>query len=170
MGFVGIQNLPEGLSTDAESLRRLSRSDHIAQLAREFATANGDSRDRLAVFRGFGGKSKELLYDLFHLLVVHVRHSTPGCQGQADAMYCALCRVAAGVEEAELDRSTTDLSGRIGDERGRLTHFKMFTARETTSATVTKDAKDCNIINSFAHGVRGIVSVGLNAVAFVNDV
>ena len=46
----------------------------------------------------------------------------------------------------------------------------MLTAPETTSATVSKEVKDCAIINSFAHVARGMVSVGLNAVAFVHDV
>jgi hypothetical protein len=46
----------------------------------------------------------------------------------------------------------------------------MFTARETTTATVTSEARDCSIMSSFAHPVSGMVSVGLNAVALVNDV
>ena len=48
--------------------------------------------------------------------------------------------------------------------------LKIFTARETTTATVTNDARDCSIINNFAQAVSGIVSVGLKAVAFVNEV
>ena len=39
-----------------------------------------------------------------------------------------------------------------------------------TTATVTNEARDCNIISNFAHTVSGIVSVGLKAVALVNDV
>jgi hypothetical protein len=50
------------------------------------------------------------------------------------------------------------------------TQLKMLTARETTTATVSSDAIAWTDINSFAHAVRGIVSVGLKAVAFVNDV
>jgi hypothetical protein len=46
----------------------------------------------------------------------------------------------------------------------------MFTAREMTTATVTDEARDWSIMSSFAHAVSGIVSVGLNAVALVNDV
>ena len=57
-------------------------------------------------------------------------------------------------------RAGEDISGQL----------KMFTARETTTATVTNDARDCSIINNLAHAVRGIVSVGLNAVALVNEV
>ena len=46
----------------------------------------------------------------------------------------------------------------------------MLTARETTTATVTSEARDCNIINNLDHAVSGMVSVGLKAVALVNDV
>ncbi len=42
----------------------------------------------------------------------------------------------------------------------------MFTARATTSPTVTSAATDWTAITSFAIWVSGIVSVGLNAVAF----
>ena len=45
----------------------------------------------------------------------------------------------------------------------------MFTARAATSATVTRADADWAIINAFDHVVSGIVSVGLNAVEFVND-
>jgi hypothetical protein len=45
----------------------------------------------------------------------------------------------------------------------------MFTARAMTSATVANDTADWNIIVIFAHRVSGNVSVGLNAVEFVND-
>ena len=51
-----------------------------------------------------------------------------------------------------------------------LAQFRIFTARDTTTATVTNDARDCSIINNFAQAVSGIVSVGLKAVAFVNEV
>jgi hypothetical protein len=43
----------------------------------------------------------------------------------------------------------------------------MLIAREATIAIVASDADDCSSINIFAAGVNGIVSVGLNAVAFV---
>ena len=48
--------------------------------------------------------------------------------------------------------------------------MRILTALETTSATVRREASDCTIIKSFDQAVRGIVSVGLNAVALVNDV
>jgi hypothetical protein len=47
---------------------------------------------------------------------------------------------------------------------------RIFTARETTTATVTSAARDCSIMRNLAQAVSGIVSVGLNAVALVNDV
>ena len=49
-------------------------------------------------------------------------------------------------------------------------HFKMFTAREATSTTVTMLAAACSIMSVFAQRESGIVSVGLKALAFVNDV
>jgi len=45
----------------------------------------------------------------------------------------------------------------------------MFTARAATSAIVVNDIKDCVNMNNLAVRVRGIVSVGLNAVALVAD-
>jgi hypothetical protein len=33
----------------------------------------------------------------------------------------------------------------------------MFTARDTTTATVTNEASDCNLISNFAQGVSGMV-------------
>ena len=45
----------------------------------------------------------------------------------------------------------------------------MLTAREMTSATVVSDTADWVIMVSFAHRVKGSVSVGLNAVALVNE-
>jgi hypothetical protein len=47
---------------------------------------------------------------------------------------------------------------------------RMFTAREMTRPIVSSDASDWIIISTFAHGVSGMVSVGLNAVTLVNDV
>ena len=51
----------------------------------------------------------------------------------------------------------------------QVVHFRMFTARAITSAAVTRDTAACSIIASFTHRDIGMVSVGLNAVAFVND-
>ena len=48
--------------------------------------------------------------------------------------------------------------------------YSTLTARETTTATVSSEARDCTAISSFAQPVRGIVSVGLKAVALVNEV
>ncbi len=51
----------------------------------------------------------------------------------------------------------------------RATYDRIFTAREATRATVSRDMSDCTNISILAHGVRGKQSVGLNAVAFVNE-
>jgi hypothetical protein len=48
--------------------------------------------------------------------------------------------------------------------------LKMFTAREMTTATVTSDARAWTDMSNLAQAVRGMVSVGLKAVALVNDV
>jgi hypothetical protein len=53
---------------------------------------------------------------------------------------------------------------------GTFAQPRILTAREITTATVINEARDCSIINSFAQGVSGIVSVGLKAVALVNEV
>jgi hypothetical protein len=45
----------------------------------------------------------------------------------------------------------------------------MFTARETTSTATTSEIASSAIIMSFAHGLIAETSVGLNAVAVVND-
>ena len=47
--------------------------------------------------------------------------------------------------------------------------MRTFTARAITSATVASDTADCESMPILAHRVIGTVSVGLNAVAFVND-
>ena len=52
---------------------------------------------------------------------------------------------------------------------GVCTYCNMLTARATTSPIVSSEVSDCRLIRIFANGVKGIVSVGLNAVAFVND-
>jgi len=46
---------------------------------------------------------------------------------------------------------------------------RMFTARAATRSTVTAESVDSAAINAFAGRVRGMASVGLNAVAFVSD-
>ena len=55
--------------------------------------------------------------------------------------------------------------------RGNRTphHPRMFTARATTNPTVIRATSDWPAISDLAMGVSGIVSVGLNAVALVND-
>jgi hypothetical protein len=54
-----------------------------------------------------------------------------------------------------------------GRERG--SYFKMFTARATTRIPTTKEIASSAIIMSFAHGLTGEVSVGLNAIAQLKE-
>ena len=53
-----------------------------------------------------------------------------------------------------------------GRQQGR---YRMLTARAITSAPTPSDTADWTAIVSLAHRASGITSVGLNAVAFVND-
>ena len=46
---------------------------------------------------------------------------------------------------------------------------RMFTARATTITASVRLIADCTSISIFAQRLSGIASVGLNAVAFVND-
>ena len=88
-------------------------------------------------------------------------------------------RHAVATEDVDLDVVPDGLAvdqqpvhvedGRV-DRHRRPRQLRMFTARDTTRATVRSDARDCTIMRIFAHGVSGMVSVGLNAVALVNDV
>src|SRR6202050_5334368 len=55
------------------------------------------------------------------------------------------------------------------DCRRRRAYWRMVTARATTNPIVTRETSDCALMMLFAVGVSGIVSVGLNAVAFVSD-
>lgn len=50
-------------------------------------------------------------------------------------------------------------------QAGRDHQFRMFTLRAITSASSTKPEIACTIMNSFARTLRGITSVGLNAIA-----
>ena len=47
---------------------------------------------------------------------------------------------------------------------------RMFTARATTRIASTSETEDSMVMANFAHLESGMTSVGLNAVAFVNDV
>ena len=47
--------------------------------------------------------------------------------------------------------------------------MRTFTARAITKAKVSKATAACTSISIFAHRERGMTSVGLNAVALVND-
>jgi len=45
----------------------------------------------------------------------------------------------------------------------------MLTARAATSSTVSDESADSAAISSFAQRLRGIASVGLNAIELVNE-
>ena len=49
------------------------------------------------------------------------------------------------------------------------TYLRMLTARAMTRAAMTSETRAWTSMVSFAHRVNGMVSVGLNAVALVND-
>jgi hypothetical protein len=51
----------------------------------------------------------------------------------------------------------------------QIAYWRMFTARATTITARLNDIADCASISIFAHRLSGIVSVGLNAAAFVNE-
>ena len=74
-------------------------------------------------------------------------------------------RREAGPRQQRLLRMTRLRQSPAADRR----HCRTFTARATTSAAVTKAIADCVIIASFAQRESGMVSVGLKAVAFVNE-
>lgn len=66
--------------------------------------------------------------------------------------------------------ATTHTRTRPGQVRGReVSYLNKPTAREITSAITTSDSADCASMAIFAHRANGIVSVGLNEQAFVND-
>ena len=60
--------------------------------------------------------------------------------------------------------------GAGGGHASRRYQLRMLTARATTSPIVTSAVSDWALISHLAIAVSGIVSVGLNAVALVNDV
>ena len=53
--------------------------------------------------------------------------------------------------------------------RSSSPHFRMLIARAATISASTRLAAASTIISTFAQWLSGSVSVGLNAVAFVND-
>ena len=62
------------------------------------------------------------------------------------------------------------LAPRLGEvAAGHRSSRRMLTARAATSSNVRIERPDCTSISSFAQRVSGIVSVGLNALAFVNE-
>ncbi len=70
---------------------------------------------------------------------------------------------SAGAEAAGPAPSTS------GPTLRRGAYLRMLTARATTRATVIREMADCNNMIILAQRVRGMVSVGLKAVALVKD-
>lgn len=80
---------------------------------------------------------------------------------------CGSCRVQPSLSGGPGRPPTVEVDRKRG--RSRESHANMFTARAATSAIVSNEIADSTIMRSFARAVRGIVSVGENAVALVND-
>ena len=75
-----------------------------------------------------------------------------------------------GRTDAQAPDQTRHRAGALWAARACAAHVpRIFTARAATKAIVSSEASACTAINALAHGVSGIVSVGLNAVAFVNE-
>jgi len=70
--------------------------------------------------------------------------------------------------------NTTWFQGSVPIDEAKVTtearsHFKMFTARATTSKATISEIASSAIIISFIHGRMAETSVGLNAVAVANE-
>jgi hypothetical protein len=102
-----------------------------------------------------GGEALELL-------------GVPGRAGRPRTRTLIVCQLAHGPTVAAGRNARPEHRGDHRPVAGR--HDRMFTARAATSATVTSAEADWAIISAFDHVVSGMVSVGLNAVEFVNDV
>ncbi len=72
-------------------------------------------------------------------------------------------------EPKDLDRYVQGLPPGGECSNSKRSYFNMLTARAATMSASTRLAADSTSINIFAQRLSGIVSVGLNAVAFVND-
>ena len=100
-------------------------------------------------------------YDLADLGYPPVRGGDAGGTRRVRRRAACIRRARRGIAAAP-DRRTRTRAGAAG-------YFRTLTARATTRATVSSEIPDCSIIVIFAHRDSGSVSVGLNAVAFVND-
>ncbi len=92
------------------------------------------------------------------------RYSPRGGRRRSRRDFGNIIRAELSQTRARLSR----LQARLRD--ATRAQCRMFTARASTIPIVTNDASDCTSISIFALGLSGIVSVGLNAEAFVNDV
>ena len=73
------------------------------------------------------------------------------------------------LDHVVVDGDQLRVLGKHATSLERPGYFRMLTARAMTSATVITEITDCVSIVSFAQRVMGITSVGLNAIAFVNE-
>ena len=145
--------------------RRGQRRRGVGDLAQELAQVPGEIVERPAGGRDVDEPEQRGLQLLvgrreIHRPLVERSERMPGARRErgrevrADLVDRALERLAIGGGEFGVGHRAQD---------------RMLTARATTSPTVTNDTSDCAPISHFAVGVSGIVSVGLNAVAFVSE-
>ena len=132
----------------------------------------------LGVPSEFGDLAREHRRFLFRWCHRLSRQTSTSCRGRANPrspMLRLLRRVSPILPEDFLSRAWEP-----GDRRkepgaeGRVLaldelYARMFTARAATRRTVIAESVDSAAINALAGRVSGIVSVGLNAVAFVSD-
>ena len=87
------------------------------------------------------------------------------------AHFCPCFRGQIPISQLARGRSCdpANRGSRHGGTGTAATYFRTLTARAMTNATVTSEIADCPSMVSFAHRDNGMTSVGLNAVAFVND-
>lgn len=81
------------------------------------------------------------------------------CLGLATRANCGVRNVRGQANSSRWDRAAFVLEG----------HRKMLTARATTITASARLIADSMSISIFAQRLSGIASVGLNAVAFVNE-
>src|SRR5579871_4796732 len=84
--------------------------------------------------------------------------------------------VAGSTEPGDSRRSKLQVRWEVADPllaHGQASvgrrYLKMLTARAATSSTVSDESADSAAISSFAQRLRGIASVGLNAIELVNE-
>ena len=142
-----------------------SGGGRVRYLAQELAQVAGEVVERAAR----RGDVDEPEQGGFELLVGRGEVHRPGVerpQRVAGARGKRGRQIGADLADGELERRRPRSA--VVADRLRI-HERMLTARATTSPTVTSEASDWPLISHLAMGVSGIVSVGLKAVAFVNE-